>query len=367
MKSWNNLCGEFISDENIKISILNSAKGKKKKRKDVLKMLQDIDKSVEIIKNYANNYKNDKHKHVEIYDGISRKKRTIIVPTYRELIVQHMIVNCLKPMFLQGLYEYSYGSIPNRGAHDAKKVIEKWIRKDSKNCKYVLKLDIKKYFDSIPHNVLKEKLSKCIKDKNIICILFKIIDATEKGIPLGYYTSQWISMWYLKDFDHFVKEQCYSPHYMRYADDIVIFGANKRKLWNTYDSIVKYLGNLGLALNNRSQLFRFIYTKNGKDYGRDLDFMGYRFFRNKTILRRSIFYKMMRKARKIYKKDKPSIYELRQMMSYLGYIKSSDVYGAYLKYIKPFFDFKKAKRRISSYDRRVLKNVENSSIVRTAS
>lgn len=359
MKTYKKLWDDFLSDENIEKSIKDFAKGKKKKRKDVKKFLNIYEsnhkKAIEYIRNYACNYENDKHEPVVIYDGISRKKRTIIVPSCRELIIQHMIVNTLKPMFLRGVYERSYGSIPNRGSHDGKKAIEKWTKHDIKNCKYILKLDIKKYFESIPHDVLKEKIKRELKDEKLLNLLFAIIDSTDKGLPLGYYTSQWFSMWYLKDFDHFVKERCYSPHYMRYMDDMVIFGANKRKLWNTYDSIISELEKLGLVLNERSVLFRFVYYKNGIKYGRDLDFMGFRFFRDRILIRKSIYMKMCRKARRIFKKKKPSIYELRQMLSYLGWIKQTNVYRAYEMYIKPFFDFGKAKKRIGKYDKRRLK------------
>lgn len=355
MKTWKNLWDYFISDENIENSIRKASLGKKKRRKDVKRALTDKESFKKHILQYANNFKNHPHEEMEIYDGIKRKKRKIIVPDFDELVIQHMIVNVLKPMFLRGVYERAYGSLPGRGSHEAKKYIEKWIRHDAKNCKYCLKLDIRKYFESIPHDILKEKLKTEIKDKKILSILFEMIDVTDKGLPLGFYTSQWLSMWYLKKFDHYLKEELGVTHYVRYADDLVIFGSNKRKLWKDLESIKSKLNELGLSLNERSQLFRFIYAKSGKECGRDLDFMGFRFFRNRTILRRSIYYKMLRKARKILKKEKPTIYDLRQMMSYLGWIKATDVYGVYLKYIKPFFAIRNAKKRIGKYDRRIAK------------
>ena len=361
MKTYKDLWNDFISDENIEKSIKDFAKGKKKRRKDVRKFLDLYEKNprkaIERIRDYACNYVNDNHTPVTIYDGISRKKRVIIVPSCRELIVQHMMINALKPMFLRGIYERSYGSIPGRGAYDGKKAIEKWIKNDVKNCKYFLKLDIQKYFDSIPHDTLKAKLEREIKDDKLLNVLLEIINSTDKGLPLGFYTSQWLSMWYLKDLDHYIKEHLYSPHYIRYMDDMVIFGSNKRMLWQTYDNIVIQLEKLGLCLNKRSVLCRFVYKRNDKEYGRDLDFMGFRFFRTKTILRRTIYYKMCRKARRLYKKLKPSIYELRQMLSYLGYLNKTNVYNAYLEYIKPFFDFGKAKKRISNYDKRMNEEV----------
>ena len=149
-------------------------------------------------------------------------------------------------------------------------------------------------------------------------------------------------------------------------DDMVIFGSNKRELHKMLEAIRKYLNEeLKLEIKDNWQIFRFDYTdKKGKHRGRDLDFMGFRFFRYKTILRRSIMLKASRKAKKIYKKEKPTVYELRQFISYLGWIKATDTYNFYLKHIKPYISIQYCKRRISRYQKRVNKEVSN--VVRTA-
>lgn len=306
------------------------------------------DAAIEQSLDWINNYQNAEHVPVYIYDGITRKERTIIVPTMEELLVQHCIVNAMKPMFCKGMYEHSYASLPGRGAHKGKKVIEKWIRTDPKNCKYVLKMDIRHFFDSIPHDRLKAKLRKTIHDEKMLNLLFRIIDITDVGIPLGFYTSQWLSNWYLQGLDHYIKEQLRAVYYMRYMDDMVIFGCNKRVLHRIRQAISDYLETeLGLELKANWQIFRF---SHGNDLGRDLDFMGFRFFRKRTILRKTIMHKAARKANKLSKKEKLTILDARQMLSYLGWIDCTDTYGMYQKWIKPKVDFRQLRRKVSKYD-----------------
>jgi hypothetical protein len=283
-------------------------------------------------KSWVVNYQKTEHHEVLIYDGIGRKQRKIIVPTFRELTVQHAVVNVLKPIFMKGMYEHSYASIPGRGVHKAKKQIEKWIKHDTRNVKYVLKMDIKHFFDSVPHDILKAKLEKLIHDSKLLDLLFKIIDTTEHGLPLGFYTSQWFANWYLQDLDHFIKEDLKAVHYVRYMDDMVIFGSNKKTLHEMRKAIEKYLNDkLGLTLKENWQVFRFHYVRCNQSRGRDLDFMGFRFYRNRTTLRRRIMLKATRKAKKISKKSRATIYDIRQMLSYLGWLDCTDTYDMYQK------------------------------------
>lgn len=351
MKSYNHLWEKFISEENIRLAIKKSSKGKRN-RKNVKEIYENQDEWIGRIRDYAINFKHTNHKPIEIYDGISRKKRMIIVPSYKEQIVHHMAVNAMMEMFTHGMYEHSYGSIPKRGAHKGKKYIEKWIRNDRRNVKYCLKMDIRKFFESVPHDILKEKLREKIHDERFLGVLFEIIDSAKYGIPLGFYTSQWLANWYLQGLDHYVKEELRATYYMRYMDDMVIFGSNKKELHMMRKKISEYLAeNLGLDMKGNWQVFRFDYIKGIKRNGRVLDFMGFKFFREKTVLRKGIMLKMSRKAKEIFKKGKITIHDARQMMSYLGWIKSADIYGVYCKRVKPYIDFTKLKNRISRHDK----------------
>ena len=347
MKSYKNLWDKFISDENIELAIKNASRGKKD-RQTVKRRLENP-KFKEQIKKYAENFKNKKHTPKEIYDGIQRKKRSIIVPTFDEQVIHHMVVNILQPIFMRGMYEHSYGSIPKRGAHKGKNAIKKWIAKDGKNCKYVLKMDIRKYFDSIPHDIYLRNLRRIIKDDRFMQVLEEITRVIPQGLPLGFYTSQWTANWYLQGLDHFIKNDLRAKHYIRYMDDMVIFGSNKRQLHQIRIEVERYLNdNLGLTLKDNWQVFRFNY---GDKY-RFLDFMGFRFYRNRITLRRSILLKALRKARRLYRAEKITIFAARQMLSYLGWLSHTDTYGIYAREIKPLINYQTLKRRLSAYDKR---------------
>ena len=108
MKTYRNLYENFISEDNIRLSIHNSALGKKKRCK-VMEIVGDVEGSIPLIENYATHFRNKRHRPKQIYDGIVRKVRYIIVPSYKEQVVHHMIVNVLMPMFTKGMYEHSYG------------------------------------------------------------------------------------------------------------------------------------------------------------------------------------------------------------------------------------------------------------------
>ena len=115
MKSYNHLYEKTISETNRRYA-LSQAKHSKRFRKIIKHRHMSDDAAVEQSLDWIVNYENAEHVPVYIYDGITRKERTIIVPTMEELLVQHCIVNAMKPMFCKGMYEHSYASLPGRGA-----------------------------------------------------------------------------------------------------------------------------------------------------------------------------------------------------------------------------------------------------------
>lgn len=362
MKSYSHLMELYLAEDNYHSAVKDACRGKGGKHSKSRKVEQIRNHSNEIkgvILEKAEHFKNDSHSPRYIYDGISRKRRLIYVPTMREQIIHHMIVNVLKPIFMKGMYEHSYGSIPNRGVHLAKRRIEKWIGRNDRNMKYCLKMDIRKYFDSVPHNILKSKLAKIVHDEKFLAVLNEIVDVTgtDRGLPIGFYTSQWFANWYLTEVDHYIKEILHAKYYVRYMDDMVIFDGNKRKLHKMRKEIELYLKNrLGLEMKRNWQVFLFDRVIDEKHIGRDLDFMGFRFYRDRTILRRTLMLRASRKAKRMKRKTRITIHDCSQMLSYLGWLDCTDTYAMYLKQIKPYVNFSQLKLRMSRYQK--LKNKE---------
>lgn len=348
MKTYRHLFENCISDFSCAVAVKGVKKSERLRRIIHRRHLSD-EALAELAKRCVLDFHAPMHKPKEITDGNSRKKRIIYAPTLEEALVHHCVVCALIPMFCKGMYEHTYASIPARGAHKGKKVIEKWVRNDRKNTKYILKMDIHHFFNSISQDVLLKKLARQIHDDRMMALLGKIIGSVEQGSPLGFHTSQWLANWYLQDLDHYIKENLRAAHYIRYNDDMVIFGSNKKTLHKMRVAISEYLTNqLGLQMKSNWQVFRFD-TGNGE--GRFLDFMGFRFYRNRTTMRRSIMLRATRKAKKIAKKSSPTVYDARQMLSYFGWIKSTNTYGMYLRWIKPYVSFKKLRQKVSKADR----------------
>lgn len=345
MKSYNHLFEELISRKNILRAIFNSSK-RKRKRKDVSYILEHQDETVLKVQNlFKNGFPPQIHKATEIYDKSGHKTRHIVKPYYcknyegREVfeqIVHHAVIQVLQPIFMHGMYEFSCGSIPGRGGHYGKKYLEKYIRENpGTKIKYCCKFDIRHFYESINTEILKNKFRKVIHDEKMLNILFSIIDSneviykneiTKKGLLIGFYPSQWFANWFLQDFDHYVKEVLKIKCYVRYVDDIVILSPNKRDLRRQFEQIREYLAGIDLQIKDNYQIFKFVYEKNGKTYGRPIDFMGFKFYRNRTTLRKSIVNSSTKKARKVCKKEKITHYDASQILSYTGWYKCTDTY-----------------------------------------
>ncbi len=274
-----------------------------------------------------------------IEDGANKKVRTICKPYYfPDQIIHWALMLQLQPIIMRGMYQYSCGSVPGRGTSYGQNALRKWLDNDRKNTKYCLKMDISKFYPSVRNEILKSMFRRIIKDSDCLWLIDQIIDSA-KGLPIGNYTSQWFSNFFLQGLDHFIKEQLGAQYYIRYVDDLVILGSNKKKLHKIRLAIAEYLATIDLTLKGDWQVFKINY--------RAIDFLGFRFFRDKTILRKRNALRIRRRVNKIAKKGYLNYKDACAVVSYWGWIKRSDSFTFYNKNVKPIMSVGFAKKVVS--------------------
>lgn len=208
------------------------------------------------------------------------KEREIFrLPYYPDRIVHHAVMNIMEPIFVSVFTADTYSCIKGKGIHGAARAVRKALR-DEPETQYCLKLDIKKFYPSVVHDILKEQLRRKIKDTDLLWLLDNIIDSAP-GLPIGNYLSQYFANFYLTPFDHWMKETLRVKYYFRYADDLVILSGDKNYLHSLLTYISAYLfTTLHLTVKENYQVFPVV--------ARSIDFVGYRFYHSHTLLRKSI-------------------------------------------------------------------------------
>lgn len=367
MKSYNHLFEKAISDEIMDAALDDAAKGKTD-RPEVLKLLNNRIKFKEELRKkiIEGALIPMVHKATIRFDGYTHKKRTIVEPRLDpdnpEQWIHHIVIKTLYDILMKGMYHFSCASIPGRGVHYGKRYLEKFIRNNKSEIKYVLKFDIHHFYQSIDTEILKGLFTRIIHDERMLKLIFYIIDSNEYtlngqsykgGVMIGFYTSQWFANFFMQEFDHFVKEQLKIKCYVRYMDDIVILGRNKKELHKNLQIIKEYLHNIGLELKSNYQIFRFDYIdRHGNRRGRFIDFMGFKFYRDKTTIRKSTFSRAVKSARRISKKDRITWFDASRMLSYKGWFKHTNTYTAFKKHIAAFVNFGVLRKIMSNYSKR---------------
>lgn len=353
LKREKGLFEELIKIDGIINDIINSSKNKRD-RKDVQKYIgnyngseitNEIILTARKIRNlYLTDFTLTEPKIHTIVDGLSKKTRTISVPVYfPDQIITHGIIRAMYRVLTKGMYKYSCASIPDRGVHYAKNIIQKWLTTDKKNTKYFIKIDITKFFDSIDNRILFDMFDKRIKDNSFMKILSKFFHKAN-GIPIGYYSSQWFANYYLQYIDYFIKQyismeqyvidksknrkdiKSGAYYYIRYMDDIVIFGRNKKRLHNIVSRLIYELKyKLNLSVKSNYQVCRFIYENKEKTKGSFLDFVGFRFYRDHITIRKRIYKRIIKTFSGLVKNHNRSDLA-RSLLSYNGWLVHSNSY-----------------------------------------
>jgi hypothetical protein len=306
MKRIGNLYSKIISLDNLREA---DQKAQKSKSKQYGVRIHNKNKETNLVS--LNKTLKEKTYQTSAYDVFKvyepKEREVYRLPYFPDRITHHAIMNVLEPLFVATFTADTYSCIKGRGIHSLLNNL-KTALKDTLGTKYCLKLDIKKFYPNIDHEILKSLLRKKFKDNDLLWLLDEIIDSAP-GLPIGNYLSQYFANFYLSYFDHWIKEELGEKYYFRYADDIVVLSGNKAHLHKILSKINYYLNSkLNLQVKGNYQIFPIA--------SRGIDFVGYVFYHTHILLRKRIKQNFARKLKKNPNHvSKPS---------YLGWLKHCD-------------------------------------------
>lgn len=274
---------------------------------------------------------------VSIINDKGKARELMKLPYYPDRIIQWAIMLQIEPIFMNVFIHSTCASLTGRGIHRASGCIRKYL-KDKEGTKYCYKIDVKHFYPSIKHCILKDLLRRKFKDKRTLDLIFRIIDSSEGGvgIPIGSYLSQYLANFYLAYFDHWIKETLKIKYFVRYMDDIVILHHSKEFLHELHHTISKYLTeNLELSIKGNWQIF--------PTEVRGIDFVGYRHYYTHQTLRKSTFKRFKRRMLVIrWKKQRGILISAKEWSSYnsyQGWVEWCNSYKIRVKYMDPVKDW----------------------------
>jgi len=310
MKRIGNLYEKIISVENLRLADEKARRGKthsygvkvhdKNQQQNILALH-------EALKNKT--FRTSKYDVFTVYEP---KERVIYrLPYYPDRIVHHAIMNVLEPIWTKVFTYNTYSCIKGRGIEGCARQVDRIIKDFGGRNLYCLKIDIRKYYPSIDHEVMKQIIRRKIKDRDLLWLLDEIIDSAE-GLPIGNYLSQYLSNLYLAYVMHWVNERMpmeigNNPtiRCTEYADDIVFFSDKKETLRAVFPLIQEKIEQ-GLKVKIKDNWQIFPMAENRYDtHGRALDYVGYKFYRRQKLMRKSIKKNLCRKVARLRKRTKP--------------------------------------------------------------
>jgi len=279
--------------ENLKLAF-RKARKRKSNKPSVKKFEENLEEQLNTLKQELETFT---YKPVPLKRFVIRdpKTRTIYASAFRDRVLHHAIINIIGSLFERCFIYDSYASRVNKGAHAAIERFDRFTRKVSKNGKlvrqahspnsiagYVLKADIRHYFETVDHEALIKIIERKIRDGDVVWLIRQILGNYDckvlgKGMPLGNYTSQFFANVYLNELDYFIKHELKVKYYIRYVDDFVIFHRDKSQL-KTYKSKINDYLKINLKIELHKDKSRVMPLRGG------VAFLGYRIFYHYKLL-----------------------------------------------------------------------------------
>lgn len=331
MRIYTKLFDKIASAENL-FSAWDEFKRGKGRKADVAEFELHLEQH---IFNLRRDLLSRKYRH-ESYSGFyicDPKVRHIHKATVRDRVLHHAIFRVLNPVFEPTFIPTSFSCRIGKGNHKGMRTLAEMLRAESRNntrpC-FVLKCDIRKFFDSIDHNTLLDILSRRIRDKDVMWLLQEVVRSysvgsllERKGVPIGNLTSQLFANIYLNELDQFVKHALKVRHYARYTDDFVIVSGDDAYLQGLLPLIHAFLRDtLDLGLHPEKVIIR--------RYKRGIDFLGYIALPHRTALRTKTKRRMFRKLKERVIQFKGGLISedtlMASLRSYIGVLSHAAAY-----------------------------------------
>jgi retron-type reverse transcriptase len=334
MKIYKNVFEKIISIDNL-FAAWDAFKSDKRSRKDVQAFERNVEEHLFAL---YRDLSSKKYKH-GAYSGFwikDPKPRHIHKATVRDRILHHAIFTILNPIFEPTFIAQSFSCRIGKGTHKGIQMLAEIVNKLNRNGYkdvFVLKCDVRKFFDSINHDVLLRILAKRIKDPDAMWLLSEIVESFTsgqsnlfecKGVPIGNLTSQLFANVYMNEFDQFLKHKLRVKYYLRYTDDFIVVSNDKKYLCDLIEPIKQFLkSELTLSLHP--------YKVTIRKFSQGIDFLGYiilpyhRQLRTKT--KKRIFRKLFRRMKE-HKQGLIPLEKVEQtLQSYLGVLSHADSYA----------------------------------------
>ena len=316
-----------------------SQKGKSKYNKEALKFALDETYNLLQLKTEIKEKTYEFSGYTNFKVSLS-KEREINAPHYRDKVIQLAISNILKEICKPKFIYDSYACIDEKGTHDCVERTQYFIRKakwEYGDAATIIKGDIKKFFYSIVRKILKELISQIIKDKEVLDLMYLIIDSADVidvvGMPLGNVISQLCANIYMNVIDQYAKRNLGLKYYIRYMDDFVIIVENKEKAKEVLELIkIKVENELGLKLNkNKSKIFPI---------AQGVNFIGFKIYPTHMLLRNESKKRIKQKLRKfkaLLIEEKITIGKVEQILnSWFGHAKQGSSYNFINKLLRKY-------------------------------
>lgn len=310
MKRQGQLMDAIAEPANLRLAFWNAAKSKRAKA-DCRIFQERLDENVSSLRQelLSGSVTVGEYHTFTIHDP---KERTICAASFRERVLHHALMNVCEPVLERAAIYHSYACRKGMGAQAAVRRATSYARQSA----WFLKMDIRKYFDSIDQGVLRGLLARKFKDAGVLDLFDRILASYEtapgRGLPIGNLTSQHFANFYLAPLDRFVKERLQRRCYVRYMDDFVVWGETAAELREVWRQVERFLTTeLKLELKSNVMLNRS---------ERGMDFLGYRIFPDDLRLARRSKRRFASKFRAYEREREEGVWtelELQQRMTAL--------------------------------------------------